>query len=60
MTAWLASLELQRYANAFVEEGYSSLSYIAEMTLEDVLEIKGMKKPHARRIHKASSKLKTP
>ena len=60
VTAWLAELELERYTNAFVEDGYDSLSYIAEMSLEDVLDIKGMKKAYARRIHKASSNLKTP
>ena len=60
VVAWLTELDLERYADAFVEEGYENLGYIAEMSLEDVLDIKGMKKAYARRIHKAASNLKTP
>ena len=57
MTAWLKELRLERYANAFVEAGYQDLSYIAEMSLDDAMEIEGMKKPHAKRIYKAACKL---
>ena len=58
-TAWLKELRMECYANAFVEAGYEDLSYIAEMSLDDVMEIEGMKKPHAKRIYKASRNLTT-
>ena len=59
VTAWLKELRLERYAKAFVEAGYQDLSYIAEMSLDDAMEIEGMKKPHAKRICKASRNLTT-
>ena len=60
MTVWLKELSLERYAKAFVEAGYEDLSYIAEMSLDDAMEIEGMKKPHAKRIYKASRDLSNP
>ena len=57
VTAWLQALGLERYSKAFAEAGYEDLSYIAEMSLDDALEIEGMKKPHAKRICKAACKL---
>ena len=59
VTAWPKELPVERYANAFVEAGYEDLSYIAEMSLDDAMEIEGMKKPHAKRICKASRNLTT-
>ena len=59
VTAWLKELPVERCANAFVEAGYEDLSYIAEMSLDDAMEIEGMKKPHAKRISKASRDLST-
>ena len=57
VTAWLKKLGLERYASAFAEAGYEDLGYIAEMSLDDAMEIEGMKKPHAKRICKAACKL---
>ena len=59
MTAWLKDLRLDRYAKAFIEAGYEDLTDIAEMSLDDAMEIEGMKKPHAKRICKASRNLTT-
>lgn len=54
---WLGRLGLEQYSKRFEEAGYDDVSFCAEMTMEDVLEIEQMLKPHAKRIIKAAKEL---
>ena len=46
----LESLEISQYRDTFLEEGYSLLEDLEELSLEELMDELGMKKPHAKRI----------
>merc|ERR1711871_1022551 len=54
---WLKQLRLERYADAFIEDGYDDLRTVAHLTLNDMMDIRNMKKIHARKLTLAATRL---
>jgi len=50
---FLTQLKLERYLDAFEDDGFDELDDVMHMTLEEISDIKGMKKGHAKRILRA-------
>ena len=53
MTAarFLEAIDLSQYSSAFADQGHDNLEDIWRLTLEETLEIDGMKPGHAKRIN---------
>ena len=47
--AFLTELHLESYYDRFIEEGYDDIEFLADIQLDDLLEM-GMKKGYARRV----------
>ena len=48
LDGWLESLELEQYAAAFREAGYTTLRFVLGAELDDIVAEVSMKRPHAR------------
>ena len=56
---FLRHLKLEVYLSAFKEDGYDEVEDVLNMTLQDIMDISGMKKGHAKRIFTHVSKMKS-
>ena len=55
----LQQLKLEAYLTAFEEDGYDEVEDVVNMTLDEIMDIKDMKKGHAKRILRHTSKIKS-
>ena len=59
LKSFLHQLKLEGYLSAFEDDGYDKLEDLTDMTFDDIMDIKDMKKGHAKRIIKNVNKIKS-
>ena len=59
LKSFVQQLNFEGYLSAFEGDGYDELEDLTDMTFDDIMDIKGMKKGHAKRIIKHVNKIKS-